>query len=302
MRVTVTGGTGRVGRGIVAALLERGDEVTVLSRDPDRARATLGAGVDADRWDPVAGLAPARALAGRDAVVHLAGEDVGQRWTDEVKRRIRASREVGTRNLVEGLRAAEPRPGTLVSASASGYYGAHGDERVDESFGPGDDFLARVCVAWEREAQRAEELGLRVVRVRSGIVLDSEGGALAKMLPPFRAGVGGAVAGGRQWMPWIALEDEIGIFLAALDAPSFSGAVNACAPEPVRNAEFSKALGRVLRRPAVAPVPRLAMRLLFGEMAQIVVEGVRMVPGRAGELGYGFRRPELTAALAAALR
>ncbi|MDP9400756.1 MAG: TIGR01777 family oxidoreductase [Actinomycetota bacterium] len=301
MRVTITGATGRIGARLTAALRERGDEVTALSRDPERARGALGPHVAAVRWDPVAGPAPAEALEGRDAVVHLAGEDVGQRWTAEVKRRIRVSRELGTRNLVSGIAAADPRPPLLVSASAAGFYGAHGDERVDESFGPGGDFLAEVCRAWEREAERATEHGVRVVRVRTGIVLDAEGGALKQMLPPFKLGVGGPVAGGRQWMPWIHLDDEVGIFLAALDAPSFSGAVNASAPEPARNADFSRALGRVLRRPAVAPVPGLAVKVLFGEMAQVVTEGVRMVPGRAGELGVTFRHPQLDEALRSAL-
>jgi uncharacterized protein len=299
MRVTLTGATGRIGSRLVERLEKRGDEVTVLSRSPERARSALG--VDAVGWDPLAGPAPAAALSGRDAVVHLLGEDVGQRWTPEVKRRIRESRELGTRNLVAGLREADQRPRALVSASASGYYGAHGDEVVDERTPPGDDFLAQVCVAWEREAQAATDVGLRVVTVRTGIVLDAEGGALAKMLPPFKAGVGGPIAGGRQFMPWIALDDHLGIYLAALDGEDWSGPVNSAAPTPVTNRDFSKALGRALHRPALAPVPGLAMKALFGEMSQIVTTGVRMVPERAQELGYTFRYPELDGALGAAL-
>jgi uncharacterized protein (TIGR01777 family) len=291
MRVAVTGGTGRIGRALVAALRERGDEVTVLSRSEEG-----GA-----RWDPAAGPAPAESLEGRDAVVHLAGEDVAQRWSSDAKERIRDSRVVGTRNLVEGIRAASPRPGILVSASASGYYGPRGDEEVDESAAPGDDFLAEVCVAWEREAEAAEELGLRVARIRTGVVLDRHGGALAKMLPPFKLGVGGPVAGGRQWMPWIHLEDHVGILLAALDRDSFSGAINSSAPHPVTNRDFSRALGRALHRPAVAPVPGLALRTLYGEMASIVTSGVRMVPARALELGHAFSHPEIDEALRAAL-
>jgi uncharacterized protein (TIGR01777 family) len=303
MDVTLTGATGRLGRALVDELVRRGDGVTVLSRDPARAAASLPAGVRTAGWDPKAGPAPAEALAGRDAVVHLAGEDVAQRWTAAAKREIRASRELGTRNLVAGLEAAaDARPRLLVSASASGYYGPHGDEVVDETNPPGSDFLAEVCVVWEREAQRAEELGVRVIRVRTGIVLDRAGGALKTMLTPFRLGVGGPIAGGRQYMPWIHLEDEIGLLLAALGSPSFSGPINGSAPAPATNAEFSKALGRVLRRPAVAPVPRLALHALYGEMAQIVVTGVRMVPGRADELGYRFRHPELEGALRSALR
>lgn len=302
MRVTVTGATGLIGSSVVAALRDRGDEVTVLSRRPDGARERLGE-LEAHAWDPSAGPAPAAALEGREAVVHLAGEEVGQRWTAGVKQRIRASREVGTRNLVQGLRdlPAQARPRTLACASASGFYGPHGDERVTEEEPPGDDFLARVCQAWEDEARRAEQLDVRVVRVRTGVVLSAAGGALAKMLPPFKLGIGGPVAGGRQYLPWIHVDDVVGIYLAALDHPTFAGAINAGAPEPVTNRELSRALGRVLRRPAVAPVPALALRALYGEMAQIVTTGVRMVPGRAGELGHAFRHTEVEGALRAAL-
>lgn len=299
MKVTVTGATGRIGSTLVARLRERGDEVTVLSRDP--ARATERLGVPAAAWDLKAGPPPAEALAGRDAVVHLAGEDIGQRWSEQVKHEIRASREQGTRHLVDGLRAAEPRPRLLISASGSGYYGPRGDERVDESEPPGGDFVAQVCAAWEHEAQRAEELGLRVIRQRTGPVLDREGGALAKMLPPFRLGVGGPVAGGDQYLPWIHLDDVVGLLLAALGSRDFAGALNASAPEPATNRAFSRALGRALHRPAFAPVPGLALRALYGEMAQIVTEGVRMVPGRAGELGYAFAHPDLDEALRSAL-
>ena len=293
MHVTVTGASGRIGTTLVQRLRERGDTVTILSRSAEK-------GV---RWDPAAEPAPAEALTGRDAVIHLAGEDVAQRWSADAKRRIRKSREAGTHHLVAGLAAVPEaeRPKVLVSGSASGYYGPRGDEEVDESAAAGDGFLAEVCVAWEREAVRAEALGVRVARVRTGIVLDKEGGALAKMLPPFRLGVGGPVAGGRQWMPWIALPDEVGILLAALDGDGWSGPVNACAPNPVTNRDFSKALGRALHRPALAPVPALAIKALYGEMAEIVTTGVRMVPRRATELGYDFELPELDGALRAAL-
>ena len=186
--------------------------------------------------------------------MHLAGEDIAQRWNDDALRRIRESRELGTRNLVAGLRAAEPRPGALISASAVGYYG-HRPEPIDEDAPPGDDVLADVCVAWEREAQEAEPLGVRVVRVRTGVVLDRHGGALQKMLLPFRLGVGGPVAGGRQPLPWIHVDDVVGIYLRAIDDDRWSGAVNATAPHPVTNREFSRALGRALHRPAFAPVP-----------------------------------------------
>jgi uncharacterized protein (TIGR01777 family) len=300
MKIAVTGATGLIGSRLVARLLERGDEVTVLTRDAERARSALG-DVDAVVWEPTSTAGPTEALAGRDGVVHLAGEPVAQRWSDMVKERIWTSREAGTRCLVAGLHGAEPRPGVLVSASGVGYYGPRGDERLDEGAEPGDDFLAHVTKAWEAEAAAAEKLGLRVVMVRTGVVLDRAGGALAKMLPPFRAGIGGPVAGGRQYMPWIHLDDLVGIYLAALDGDDWSGPVNASAPEPVTNKEFSKALGRALHRPAFAPVPAIALRILYGEMAEIVTAGQRAVPKRALELGYDFRHPDLNEALAAAL-
>ncbi len=299
MNVTITGASGLIGTRLITALRERGDEITVLSRDPARAGAALD--VPAVGWDPLAGPAPAEALAGRDGVVHLAGAPVAQRWNAKSKEAIRASRELGTRNLVAGLSAAEPRPPVLVSASAVGFYGKHGDERVTEDAPAGGDFLAGVCVAWEREARAAGDLGTRVVLMRTGVVLDPDGGALKTMLPPFRAGVGGPVAGGDQYMPWIHADDVVGMYLAALDDASWSGPVNMTAPEPVTNREFSKALGRALHRPAVAPVPAFALRLLYGEMAEIVTEGQRAVPARAQALGYAFRRPDLDDALAAAV-
>ncbi len=301
MRVTMTGATGLIGPKLVQALLARGDEVTVLSRNAEKARTALP-GVEAVGWtSPESEAAPVAALAGRDAVVHLAGEPVAQRWSADVKRRIESSRELGTRNLVAGLRAADPRPGVLVSSSAVGYYGPHGTEALPESTPPGDDFLARVCVVWEREADAAAELGARVVHVRTGIVLAEEGGALKTMLPPFKLGVGGPVAGGDQYMPWIHLDDLVGIYLQAIDGDGWTGAVNGSAPEPVTNKAFSKALGKALGRPAVAPVPAFAIKLLYGEMSEIVTKGQRAVPERTLELGYRFVHPDLDEALRSAL-
>jgi uncharacterized protein (TIGR01777 family) len=293
MKITITGASGLIGAKLVERLRARGDEVTTLSRNPSSARGVA--------WQPEDEPAPAAALSGRDAVIHLAGENVAQRWSDEAKRRIRSSRELGTRHLVAGIEAAEPRPRVLVSSSAVGYYGPHGDEKLDENTAAGDDFLAEVCVIWEREAQRAADLGLRVVCVRTGVVLDQGGGALAKMLPFFKLGVGGPVAGGDQYMPWIHVDDVVGIYLAALDADAWKGPVNASAPEPVTNKAFSKALGRALHRPAFAPVPALAIRTLYGEMAEIVTKGQRVIPRRAGELGYTFAHPDLDEALRSAL-
>ena len=300
-QITLTGATGRIGSLIVKRLLDRGDELTVLTRDPGKARDALGSRVQAVAWDPGAGPAPADALAGRDAVVHLAGEDIAQRWSDEALRRIKDSREQGTRNLVEGLRAADPRPAALISSSAVGYYGNRPDP-VDEDATPGDDVLADICVAWEREAKAAEELGLRVVRVRTGVVLDRHGGALEKMLLPFRLGVGGPVAGGKQPLPWIHVEDVVEIYVAAIDDQRWTGPVNATAPRAATNTEFSKALGRALHRPAVAPVPAFAIRALYGGMAKLVVEGQNAVPRRTLELGYRHRHADLDEALRSALR
>lgn len=304
MRVTVTGATGLIGNALVGALQERGDEVTLLTRDEEHAAELLPGAVVFGWRSPTREPAPADAFAGRDAVVHLAGEPLDQRWTDDARRRIRASRELGTRNLVAGLRAAaEPRPRVLISQSAVGYYGPRRDEYVDESApSAGGDFLAEVVAAWEREASTAEELGLRVVRTRTGVVLSDAGGALARMLPPFKLGVGGPVAGGRQWVPWVHLDDVVGAMLFCLDDERVSGPVNVAAPEPVTNRELSKALGRVLVRPAITPVPGFAVKLLYGEMASVVITGARVVPRRLQELGYEFRRPELEPALRAAVR
>ncbi len=300
-RVTVTGATGLLGPRLVAALRERGDQVTVLSRDPQRARQTLGQ-VRALAWDLLREPAPAQALEGADAIVHLAGENVAQRWSESARRAIRESRVTGTRNLVDGLRAAgEQRPTVLVSGSAVGYYGEHGEEPLDEEAAPGEDFLAQVCVQWEQEAQRAGELGLRAVQLRTGVVLDRAGGALAKMLPVFRAGVGGPVAGGRQFVSWVHPDDVVGIALAAIADERLEGPVNATAPEPVSNRELSRALARTLHRPALAPVPGLALRMLYGDMARVVTTGARVLPAKALMAGYEFRYPHVQEALAAAL-
>jgi uncharacterized protein len=304
MRVTVTGASGLIGSALVAELREHGAEVTVLSRDPSRAREALG--VEAVRWDPLAEPAPVAALAGRDAVVHLAGENIAQRWSERAKRAIRESRVIGTRNLIAGLEAAGAaeagqRPRTLISGSAVGFYGPRGEEPLDEDSPPGNDFLAEICIAWEDEAQQASALGMRVVLVRTGVVLDSEGGALAKMLPPFRLGVGGPVAGGQQYMSWIHREDLVGMICAALEDERWSGPINGTAPEPVSNREFSRALGHALHRPSLLPVPGFALGLLYGEMAETVTTGARVVPAKALVLGYDFRHPELEEALRSAL-
>jgi uncharacterized protein (TIGR01777 family) len=303
MRVTVTGATGLIGTTLVTRLLAEGTDVTVLSRDPEQARARLGA--QAMRWDPLSEPAPAGALEGRDAVVHLAGENVAQRWSERAKRAIRESRTLGTRHLVDGLSACsssgEGRPKALVSSSAIGYYGPHGEEPLDEEAPAGSGFLAEVCAEWEAQARLAADFGMRSVQVRTGVVLDPSGGALAKMLPPFRLGVGGPVAGGRQYVSWIHVEDLVDILHAALADERWSGPVNGTSPEPVTNRELSHALGRALHRPALLPVPGTALRLLYGEMAQIITTGARVLPAKPLMLGHEFRHPHVEEALRAAL-
>ena len=298
--MTLTGATGLVGRRLVAALHERGAHVTVLSRDPERAQRLLGE-VEAVGWDPVSEAAPAAALAGRAAVVNLAGEPVAQRWSAAAKHAIRDSRVLGTRNLVEGMRGAEPPPAVLVSSSAVGYYGARGEEPLDEDAPAGRDFLAQTCVEWEAEAERAATLGVRVAQLRTGVVLDRDGGALATMLTPFRLGLGGPVAGGRQYMSWIHIDDLVGLFMAALQDERWSGPVNGTAPAPVRNREFARALGRALHRPALLPLPGVLLRALAGEMALVISSGARVVPAKALVLGHEFSYPQLDEALRSVL-
>jgi uncharacterized protein len=294
-RIVVAGATGTIGRALIGALADRGDEVIALSRNPD---ATID-GATALHWpDPKRTPPPADALSGSDAVVNLLGEPIAQRWSERVKRELRDSRVLGTRSLVEGLRAlpADRRPKTLVSQSAAGYYGPRGDEPLDEGAPPGSDFLAGVVLGWEAEAAAAEPLA-RVVVTRTGVVLSAGSGALSQMLGPFRLGLGGPVAGGRQYVSWIHLADEVGGLLAALDDQSLRGPVNLVAPNPVTNHTLSKALGRVLGRPAVLPVPKLALQVAYGEMSSVVTSGQRLVPARLLEAGYRFRQPELEPAL-----
>jgi uncharacterized protein (TIGR01777 family) len=305
LRVTVTGATGLIGPRLIGALQGAGAQVSVLSRDGARAERRLRelglAPVESFDWDLMAEPAPAPALEGRDAVVHLAGENIAQRWSDGAKRAIRDSRVTGTRNLLAGLKQAEHRPSTLVSSSGVGYYGPHGEEPLDEDAPAGGDFLAQVCVEWEAEAAKATALDMRVAVVRTGVVLDKDGGALEKMLPPFRMGVGGPVAGGRQYISWIHLDDLVGVMVAAVGDERWSGPVNATAPEPVNNRDFSRALGRALKRPALLPVPAAALKLLYGEMAEIVTQGARVVPAKPLVLGFQFAHGDLDEALASAL-
>jgi hypothetical protein len=299
MRALVTGATGFVGR----ALLREIAEPVILSRDPFRAKRQLGRDLEVHGWDPMLQPPPAEAFQQVVAVFHLAGEPVAAgRWTAERMRQIRESRVLGTLRLVEAMARLDERPRVLVSASAVGYYGDRGDHELDESASPGNDFLAEVCQAWEETAGRAREAGIRVVCLRIGVVLGPGGGALAKMLPPFRLGLGGRLASGRQWMPWIHLDDVVGLFRHAAMHSEIDGPMNAVSPQPATNREFTRTLARVLRRPAILPVPGPMLRLVLGGFADVLLCSQRVLPKRAIETGYTFRYPQLEDALAAAIR
>ncbi|MEO8597999.1 MAG: TIGR01777 family oxidoreductase [Candidatus Solibacter sp.] len=293
MNITLTGASGLIGRRLLKTLGDSGHRLTVLSR---HAGTSVPPDVSAAVWDPMKGPAPETALRGADAVIHLAGEPVAQRWNPEVKRRIRESRITGTRNLIATLAKLSEPPRTLVSASAVGYYGSRGDEVLAEDSPAGAGYLAEVCDAWERESVAAERLGIRVVRIRIGIVLAAKGGALAQMLPPFRLGVGGRLGDGRQWMSWIHLDDLVSMFQYALENP-VRGVWNGVAPIAVTNSDFTAILARTLHRPAIFPVPVFGLKLLFGEMAEILLASQRVVPRAAETAGFRFRFPELGAAL-----
>jgi hypothetical protein len=303
MRAAVSGATGFIGQRLLTQLTRP----VVLTRDPARARATLGSienSVEAHAWDPSAGPPPLEALRGLDAVFHLAGDPVGDgRWNDEKKRRIRDSRVLGTRHLVESLsRLPEAeRPKVLVSGSAVGYYGDRGDELLAEDAAPGSDFLAEVCQAWEHESQAARQFGIRVVNPRTGIVLGAGGGALGKMLLPFRLGLGGRLGSGRQWMSWIHLDDTVGLMLHAATQREVSGAMNTTAPNPVTNREFTATLAEVLHRPAVLPAPEFALKLAVGEFAEALLGSQRAVPAVAERTGYVFKYLDLRTALGSIL-
>jgi uncharacterized protein (TIGR01777 family) len=298
VRIAITGASGLIGRRLLKNLAAAGHSLHVLSR---HAGTNLPPGVRLFVWDASRGEPPSESLQDVDAVMHLAGEPVAQRWTTHARQSIRESRVTGTRNLVQALAKLPKKPEVLVCASAVGYYGSRGDEILNESSSPGADYLAQLCVDWEKEAQSAETSGIRVVRVRTGLVLDARGGALPRMLPPFRLGLGGKLASGRHWMSWIHLDDLAALFQFALANP-VSGPVNGVAPNPVINAGFTRALAAAVHRPAIFPVPAFALRLLFGEMSEILLSSQRALPQAAERAGFRFRYPELAPALADVLK
>jgi uncharacterized protein (TIGR01777 family) len=298
LNITISGASGLIGRRLLKVLAKDGHSLTALSR---HAGTNLPPGVRLAVWDAAKGETPADGLRDADAVIHLAGAPVAQRWNAQVKQAIRESRVAGTRNLVQALAKLRHRPQVLICGSATGYYGSRGDEVLAESSVPGSDFLAEVCVEWEKEAQAAEALGMRVVRVRTGIVLDARGGALPRMLTPFKMGVGGKLGSGKHWMSWIHLDDLAALFQLALATP-VSGAINGVAPNPVTNADFTRALAAAVHRPAIFPVPGFALRLLFGEMGGILLASQRVAPKAAESAGFTFRFPELAGTLADVLK
>jgi uncharacterized protein (TIGR01777 family) len=275
MNVAITGATGFIGRAVAEHLRSSGHNVRAVS---------------------LRGAIPPDALAGTNAVIHLAGEPVAQRWTPAARDQILRSRVEGTRVLVAAMRAQPPQ--VLISASAVGYYGTRGDEVLIESAPPADDFLGRVAVAWEQEAQAAEPMGVRVARLRIGMVLGPRGGALARMLPPFRLGVGGRLGGGKQWMSWIHIDDLVGLISFLMKESTVRGVFNATSPFPVTNREFTRALAEAVHRPAILPVPEWVLRLMFGEMSQVLLASQRAFPDAAQRAGFIFQHPDIFAALA----
>jgi uncharacterized protein len=300
MTYLLTGATGFIGQRLAALLLAGGHNVCYLGRKrspnfDSRAAFFL--------WEkPEKTLPPLETVPRMDAVIHLAGEPVMQRWTAEAKERIRSSRVAGTRNLVAAIGKLKHKPKVLVSASAVGYYGNRGDDLLTEASGPGSGFLADVCVEWEREADLAKVVGLRVVHLRIGIVLGPGGGALGKMLKPFQFGLGGTLGNGLQWMPWIHRDDLARMFQFAAETETVSGAWNGTAPEPVTNAVFTKTMAGVLGRPALLPAPKFAIRLAFGEMGDVLFDSIRAVPAAPQKAGFSFEYSQLALALRAVLR
>jgi hypothetical protein len=302
MRVFLAGGTGKIGKRLLPHLQKRGDEVVLLTRNQHNARTKVGPGPELVEGDPMQPGSWMERISGCDAVINLVGEDIfGKRWNDAFKALLRDSRLKSTANIVDAICKALTKPAVLVQGSAIGYYGFHEDELLTEDSPPGHDFLAQLCVEWERAAQPVADAGVRLALVRTGIVLDKAGGALQAVLTPFRLGAGGKQGSGKQWMSWIHYDDEVGLLLFAADHKEVQGPLNATAPVPVTNLQFAKALGAALGRPSFLPTPGVALKALLGEVADLVVKGARILPKRAQELGYKFQYPDIDSALRAIL-
>jgi uncharacterized protein (TIGR01777 family) len=289
MRVLITGGTGLIGRALSASLVADGHEVIVLSRSPEQASG-LPDGVRAEGWDARTAGGWGHLAEGAGAIVNLAGESIGSgRWTEERKERILQSRLDAGQAVVQAVEQATEKPGVLIQASGIGYYGPRGGEEIAEDASPGDDWLAQVAVQWEASTEPVEALGVRRVTIRTGVVLDAGEGALPRMVLPFRFFAGGPLAGGKQWLPWIHLQDEVSAIRFLIDNPEARGPFNLAGPNPVTNGQFSRALGRVLGRPSFVPAPGFALKLLLGEMSSLVLDGQRAVPKKLLDLGFVFQ-------------
>ena len=297
MKVVITGATGFVGQVIVKQLLAAGDEVIVLTRNVARAAISLGSSCRYYQWDDAESLPPLEALEGADGVINLMGESIAKRWDEQHKKRVYNSRINGTRKLVEAIEKLNHKPKVLVSTSAIGIYGNRGSEEINESSTLADDFLGKVCKDWENEANKARNHAVRVAIIRVGIVIGKGGGALAQMLPVFKLGGGGPLGSGKQYMSWIHIDDLASMYVEALKNNDIKGVLNGTSPYPVTNAEFTKVLGKVLRRPAFLPAPAFAIKLAFGEMSQILLEGQKVLPVKFKEAKFRFRIPTLEMAL-----
>ena len=295
MKILVSGMSGPIGGELLPALVVSGNKVTRLVRRPPQSS-------DEIRWDPMRSIVP-ETVSGFDAVIHLAGESIVGRWTSEKKARMVDSRVQGTRHLAEALARASRKPQVLITASAIGYYGDRGEETLTEESGPGTNFLAGLCRQWEAATGAAAQAGIRTVQVRIGVMLSTKGGALPKMLTPFKLGLGGRIGSGRQYLSWISIDDVVGVILYALNAGQVRGPVNATAPNPATNSEFTRTLAEVLHRPAIFPMPTFAVRALFGQMGdELLLASARVLPSKLQVSGYQFRRPELKTALMSLLK
>lgn len=298
MKILITGASGLVGGELIPALEAKGNEIFWLSRSVPKRSNDI-------QWDAYEGFEEAefKKLNGIDAVVHLAGENVGENWSDEKKKRIRKSRIEGTRTLVDALKKSENPPKVFVSASAIGFYGNRDDEVLTENSEVGEGFFPELCAAWEAESKKAAEFGARVAMPRIGIVLSKDGGALEKMVTPFKFGVGGTVGSGDQWMSWIAIDDLVRMIVFALENEEVVGPFNATAPNPAQNSDFTNTLGKVLNRPTILPVPAFGVKLLFGEMGErLLLEGCRVLPKKIQDLGFEFEFPDLEDAIRHSLK
>ena len=297
MRVIITGGTGLIGRALTRSLSKQGHEIILLSRAPERAK-DLPQGTRAERWDGRTAAGWGTLADGADAIVNLAGENIGAgRWTAERKRRIRESRIHAGQAVVEAVEQAAEKPGVVIQASGLGYYGCRDEEIITEETPPGDDFLAEVAIEWEASTAPVEPMGVRRAVIRTAPVLSMDDGAFPRMIRPFKLGVGGPLGNGEQWFPWIHIADEVGAIRFLMENPEAKGPFNLTAPDPVRNADFARALGRLMGRPAILSTPGFVLRLLFGEMATVLLGGQRAIPQRLLDLGFSFRFPQAESAM-----